>query len=348
MTKRYKPSNKSGKNSKAQSTGFDLFGSSASNLQNELIRRGMAMALNSAIPGSPGQNEESEDDMTTDGYDSYMVSTSAYDDSDEDDSEEDSSDDGIDEAEVLRLLQALQAKKQAKKEKTRQRKKRYASTTNDEDDLSDLDNLSPSEMTEEQLLAYERRMQLKEEKLLAQKARMAALRTGSSSRTGTPSSSTLSLPTTTATKDKKTYAPYGARREHSTGSTNVSGWETPPGTPPSLLAPAKPPKMPSLDQPAAPRKKKGAEFATAGVTPGGVGTVDIHHYPAGYPGTAAAPSRKASTPATVSSTASKIERFERKTSASSTSTRESVERRKPSVDRKAPPAGAPRREKKRE
>src|SRR5690606_1134560 len=129
MTKRYKPSNKSGKNSKANSTGYDLFGSS-SNLQNELIRRGMAMALNSAIPGS-GPVEESEDNLTTtDGYDSYVVSTSAYDDSDEDDSEEDSSDDGMDEAQILALLQAMQAKKQAKKEKSRERKKRYASTTN--------------------------------------------------------------------------------------------------------------------------------------------------------------------------------------------------------------------------
>src|SRR5690606_15390395 len=100
------------------------------------------------IPGS-GPVEESEDNLTTtDGYDSYVVSTSAYDDSDEDDSEEDSSDDGMDEAQILALLQAMQAKKQAKKEKSRERKKRYASTTNDEDDFSDLDNLSPSEMTE--------------------------------------------------------------------------------------------------------------------------------------------------------------------------------------------------------
>lgn len=344
MTKRYRPSNKSGKNSKATSSGFDSNFFNVSNLQSELVRRAMAQ-----YTGTQEQEVESEDDDTTDGYDSHQVSTSAYDDSEEDDSEEDSSDDGIDETQLLAMLQALQAKKNAKKaEKSRQRKKRYASTTNDEDESSDIDNLSPSEMTEEQYFEYERRLALKEEKLRAQKARIAEsrARAAGSSRNATPSSSSLSLPSTKDKKEPRNYVPYSTRRENSTGSTNVSGWETPPGTPPSLLAPAKPPKMPSLGDKPAPRKKKGAEFVTAGVSKSGVGTVDIHHYPSPlYPGAPSSSSKVGASAA--GSTASKIERFERKTSASSTSTKESVERRKPSIDRKVP-AGAARGGKKRE
>jgi len=329
MTKRYRPSNKSGKNSKASSSGFDT---NVFNLQSDLVRR--VMAMNS---GGQAQEEDSEDDDTTDGYDSHQVSTSAYDDSDEDDSEEDSSDDGIDEAQLLAMFQALQAKKKAKKAE-KSRKKRYASTTNTEGDSSDIGDMSPSEMTEEQYFAYERRLALKEEKLRAQKARIAESR-ARASQNATPSSSSLSLPSTKDRKDPRNYLPYNTRREQSTGSVNLSSWETPPGTPPSLLAPAKPPRMPSLDGPA-PRKKKGAEFVTAGV-PNPV-----------YPGASASSSKAPASSSRVGasaagSTASKVERFERKTSASSTSTKESVERMKPSIDRKVP-AGAPRGGKKRE
>lgn len=350
MTKRYRPSNKSGKNSKATSSGFDSNVFNVSNLQSEMVRRVMAHTLGGGAQAQE-QDEDSEDNDTTDGYDSHQVSTSAYDDSDEDDSEDGSSDDGIDEAQLLAMLQALQAKKTAKKaEKSRQRKKRYASTTNDEDEFSDIDidNLSPSEMTEEQYFEYERRLAIKEEKLRAQKARIAEsrARAAGSSRNATPSSSSLSLPSTKDKKEPRNYVPYSTRRENSTGSTNISGWETPPGTPPSLLAPAKPPKMPSLGDKPAPRKKKGAEFVTAGVSKSGVGTVDIHHYPSPlYPGAPSSSSKVGASAA--GSTASKIERFERKTSASSTSTKESVERRKPSIDRKVP-AGAARGGKKRE
>jgi len=328
MTKRYRPS-KSGKNSKAASSGYD---SNVFNFQGDLVRRVMAM-------NGGAQQQESEYDDTTDGYDSHQVSTSAYDDSDEDDSEEDSSDDEIGEAELLAMLQALQAKKKAKKvEKSRQSKKRYASTTNDEDDFSD-DNLSPSEMTEEQYFAYERRLAIKEEKLRAQKARVAEsrARAAGSSRNATPSSSSLSLPSTKDKKETRNHVPISARREAVNGSTNISGWETPPGTPPSLLAPAKPPKMPSLTDKPLSRKKKGAEFGTAGV--------DVHHYPG--PSMPGAPSSSKIGPsAAVSSTASKIERFERKTATSST-TKDAAERRKPSIDRKVP-AGAARGGKKRE
>lgn len=338
MNKRYRPSNKSGKNSKASTSGYD---SNVFNVQSELVRR--VMALNGA------QDDESEDqDMTTDGYDSYQISTSAYDDSDEDDSEEDSSDDGIDEAQILAMLQTLQAKKQAKKAaKAQQRKKKYASTTNDEDDFSDdLENLSPSEMTEEQYFEYERRLALKEEKLRAQKARIAEsrARAAGSSRNATPSSSSLSLPSTKDKKEGRNYVPYSSRREGATGSTNLTGWETPPGTPPSLLTPAAPPKPPTLNDRPPSRKKKGAEFASSGVTKNGVGTADVHNYPSSL--LAAGGSK----PSAGGSTASKIEKFERKSSASSAvSTREPMERRKPSIDRKAaPPAGAVRREKKKE
>lgn len=332
MTKRYRP-NKYGKNSKANASGYD----NSFNLQSELVRRVMAM---NGVGGGGGQatDEDSEDDLTTDGYDSHQVSTSAYDDDSEDDSEDDSSDDGIDEAQLLAMLQALQAKKQAKKAEKSKRKKRYASTTNDEEDSED-ENLSPSEMTEEQYFAYERRLAIKEEKLRAQKARIAESRArATGSARNTPSSSTLSLP---ATKEKKNYLPYTARREASTGSTNISGWETPPGTPPNLLAPAKPPKMPTLSDKPPSRKKKGAEFVTTSVTKNGAGNVDIHHYPASS-------SKPAGAGSVVGSTASRIEKFERKTSASSTVSKDSGERRKPSIDRKPLPAGVVRGGKKKE